>query len=436
MNLPELKALTDPFRTAIANVHAEKAKEARQTVGRPKVPAFEDFPPCLEVSRAERGKRSPDLDSSAACGFCRGCVVQRYRLVETRSRWHEDRRMGQIERFERLGACGTRKGNAGCDACGVVRVFSVGCEISRLCLRCSTRLAIERRAKFGLARAARIADARRHPGRLFGRYRKRWRIKRRGKEDLEGGGRWTEKLFTLTIPHFQEDTDPETVRLRIRAIFQAWKFFARLWSAHWRKVRKFANAAERPWLFRSFEWTPGSDGLGHPHFHCWVLSSYLDRELLASWWAQSLRKAGVDCVEARIDIRTFPTLGPNISRELIKAGKKRALEWSRFDMSGDGRFEGGAVDYADGWSIADVSEEISSEVGAGLYEALEGSRLSQGSAGFYVAQKPTCECADCGAVGEIRVWFEFVEDSIPLERGPPCLSVRNTFAAPATAAAS
>jgi hypothetical protein len=68
------------------------------------------------------------------------------------------------------------------------------------------------------------------------------------------GGRFTEKLLTLTAPH-RGDTGA-----RLEWIARAVPRFMRMLRARWKTlgIDQFCK-----W-FRVYEWTPGTDGKGHP----------------------------------------------------------------------------------------------------------------------------------------------------------------------------
>jgi hypothetical protein len=214
-------------------------------------------------------------------------------LVDRAGSWHESRARGQRERIERVEQCSTEILVITCQACGREHERPSRCGCRLLCIRCRGAKARELRTRFLCARDSLIQDA---------ASRGLLRPNRRG-------GRWGERLLTVTAPHFATDT----LEHRIKRMFDAWRVYLRAFN-QWLRAR---NLRSVEWL-RVFEWTPGDDGLGHPHFHIWIFSPYIDRDLLVDWWAIALAKQ--DCAsdsELVVDIRAA-SAPESIAYELIK----------------------------------------------------------------------------------------------------------------------
>jgi hypothetical protein len=178
---------------------------------------------------------------------------------------------------------------------------------------------------------------------------------------MRRGGRWSEKLLTLTAPHVPGDT----VAGRVKRVADAWGHLLRRVNAHWRGMdARTAN------FFRCLEWTPGDDGAGHPHIHVWLFCPFLDRSDLLAWWRDALLRAGLPAELANLvvlDVRELidPTQG---AQELIKYLTK--------DIDAQGK-------------------KIAPEVYAEVYKAFDGRRMTQPSSGFMALaeQRPNrCEC--------------------------------------------
>lgn len=357
-------------------------------------------------------------------------------------RWHDQRARGQEARFSKLAHCGARLRVARCGWCSEDgKQVPDGCGVGRLCGRCAILQAKRRRARFGRARGRVIAEAKRHG--LTRQHRR--------------GGRYTEKMLTLTVPHVTTEgleararelaghaCSPErswkerkraearrkaaaslaalgTVRARVELLWRAWPRFRRALVAH------LELRAEHTWtkLHRAFEWTPGGDALGHPHFHLWMWCPYLDARALAAMWTEAILDAGGEVPRtadgmARLQIQVFRTFDGNAAEELLKGGRREALTLSRLyhgapdekpHTTGRAHPRGhgpeSAFDYADGWTLADVfASSASPDTIAALYEVLEGKRLTQASAGFFGADEPaTCPC--CTGRGQFSVRFMF-----------------------------
>jgi hypothetical protein len=178
------------------------------------------------------------------------------------------------------------------------------------------------------------------------------------------------------------------IRWRIRIVIAAWRAFTRTlhkWLA--------AQAAGRIYLrgrlhhalwFRSLEWTPAKDGLGHPHLHVWFLGPFLPRDFIEDAWARALQSALRRSGEADLplgealvfDVREV-TGGHGAALEVIKYMTK--------DLDSDGR-------------------RLSPSRYAPVYEALDGVRVTQACAGFMaLAHSRALVCEACGTVGHTNV---------------------------------
>lgn len=260
--------------------------------------------------------------------------------VNEASRWHESRAKGQRERIERVESCSIDVLVIQCQACGRKHEKPARCGCRLLCVRCRGVRARQIRVRFCFARLALLEDA-----------RARGLLK-----DQRRGGRFGERFITLTAPHLPDDT----VSGRIERVLAAWKWFVRQLQ-QWQRIYTIRSLA---W-FRVFEWTPGTDGLGHPHLHIWVFSPFLEWDRVLGWWRDALGWAGCENVEPVIDIR-LATKG--VEQELVKYLTK---------------------------DIDEQGDKIAPELYAEVYRALDGRRALQSSRGFMKAgegEKPACEC--------------------------------------------
>lgn len=343
---------------------------------------------------------------------CAPCVLRDSLVSKT---WHMQRRGGQWERFDRVRSCGSRMRTASCGLCGTDRhAVPEGCGVRRVCTRCDAIGALARRARFGRARGRAFVDG--HRRGLFLKARR--------------GGRFTEKMLTLTIPHaLLEDAEAgsvvaksrDTLHARVVALFEAWPRFLRKVNRHWKAAKQTAVD-----YHRAFEWTPGKrDEHGHPHFHVYLWCPWVDVALLRAWWAESLLEVGWPVAytddgapEVRIKLQMLRSFGLDAVRELLKGGKRQALTLSRIDFMDReagaeftrgpmrGALVGPGIDafkYAEGWTLGSV-DDCGDDVKARLYMALEGRRLTQASRGFFV-DDPRASCTCCGA-SMFRVRFQ------------------------------
>jgi len=190
----------------------------------------------------------------------------------------------------------------------------------------------------------------------------------RTKEKMRDRRRWSEKLLTLTVPHRREHGSRQRIEIAFRALFLFQKALKKWLRSH--------DDYELVAWFRTFEWTPGDDGHGHPHFHFWILCPYLDRKFMLRAWAQALRTSGMAGQSAEtliLDVR--PVDDPHgAAREIIKYLTKDILP---------------------GHQLVDP------QVFSTVYESLDERRTTQASAGFFRDMDRRASCP-CGAVGAFR----------------------------------
>lgn len=289
----------------------------------------------------------------------RAAEIRRERLQQQRpwdeivggARWHQRRAWGQIDRFAHVQDCGAKKYWLLCSECHGVQERTASCRVPLLCLTCRGTITRERRAEFHFARNRALDRA--HGRDLF--------------DFSRPGGRWTEKLLTLTSPHCPE----HGVVQRIASLFAAWPLLRDSIKKHFAKTA--APHEDLVTWFRTFEWEPGNDGQGHPHFHLWWLSPFIDHKLIRHWWRCALQTAGFSApslAHVIIDIRE------------IRNGRGAALEVIKY-LTKD---------------ILPDRQLVRPEVFARVYEALDGRRLTQASARFFKCVERQAKC-NCGAVG-------------------------------------
>jgi len=234
---------------------------------------IEAITPRVPVSEGGRTKKER-ITLAGAGRFARAKGQER--IVNAKAsmrslRWHQGRSRGALERFQRVIDCGSKRVHVSCGACDCLHEVPDRCACPRLCLSC--REAARRVRLAGLAGAQeRVREAARRGG-LFNPYRK--------------GGAWDERMVTLTIPHF--GSDESAVKARIDVLLNAWRAFTN-------RLRQWAReVVKRPiaW-YRAFEWTPGNDELGHPHFHVWLFSPFLPVKSVQRWWRAALAAEGVE----------------------------------------------------------------------------------------------------------------------------------------------
>jgi hypothetical protein len=206
------------------------------------------------------------------------------------------------------------------------------------------------------------------------------------------GGRWSEKLVTLTAPHVVDEADDaddwRVIVRRIAIVLGAWRAFSRLLNK-WLRARRAAGklplrdgSSVRAVWYRSFEWTPATDRLGHPHLHVWLFGPFLPRELVLEWWARALRSVSS---ELRLDSAALDKLIVDIREARGKGAGLEVIKYMTKDLEANG-------------------QRLPPELYAPVYEALDGTRVTQATRGFIALAKRHAVCCEaCGAVGHFNV---------------------------------
>ena len=333
-------------------------------------------------------------------------LAEAARHARASAEWHRGRGRGELERFERLDTCEDDVALWQCrepaGGCGEGGVTPVRCG-SKFCVTCRAAAAHHARQRFAVGRLDRV-QALAKAGVLRRRVR---------------GGRWSEKFFTVTVPHVRweaiawsevpswaklpppstGETDRDVVA-RIFLLSTAWRLF---WIEVWKDLReRYPDREVRKLIamHRSFEWTPGADGLGHPHFHAYLFCPFLRQDDLHAWWAAALRKAGWrqgpdDADPICPDVREIKTRPADIAFEVSK-GRGNNLKLA------SGSAAGTVHAYACSWSIAEYAQgetRARPAVLARVYEALSDRRLSQATPGFLPPRLRGCP--QCGLQGSV-----------------------------------
>lgn len=298
------------------------------------------------------------------------------------TKWHASRARNQRLLFRRIELCG---GEAGTKitltcrgGCGQKTAIEIGCGSAWFCPPCRRVRAARFRLDFDRKRLGLVTAAARAG------------LTRRNQPR---GMRWGARLVTLTLPHVGSP------RERIRVLLEVWARF-------WRVLRDDlvpklqANSgitiADVPRGFservqgdelaladllsyvRVLEWTPGTDGLGHPHLHVWLFSRFIEHSTIKALWEEAHEHVTGKRADLVVDVRRA---GDDVSQELIKYLTK---DW---DVTPDG------------------AKRVRPEVFAQVYAELVGKRLRQSSSGFgmwAVAKFAACPC--CGFERERGHW--------------------------------
>jgi hypothetical protein len=274
-----------------------------------------------------------------------------------KARWYSTRAEGQRKRFDAVRGCEERTQiQMVCTACGVATEHGTRCRIGIVCVSCRGKIAAQRRGQFARARKV-----------VLHRARQRGLL-----NPKRQGGKHSEKLLTVTVPHLAE----HGVAQRIELVLAAWPYFLKAMNA-W--LREHGERAE--WL-RHAEWTLGNDEQGHPHIHVWFFGPFLPHlrhdDRVTAWWRDALVRVGF----ARRDV--LETLVVHVC----------AVSNGKVDEGG------GIVTEVIKYMTKDIIKPgvfVAPETYARVYEAFDGRRPMQASKGFMALGKEEVCCAACGA---------------------------------------
>jgi hypothetical protein len=273
-------------------------------------------------------------------------------------KWDEARQHGYEQRIERVLECGTQPRTMAivCQCCGHKQEVDCSrCNNHILCVSCRAIRGATKAEAFLAARNVVMADAH-EQGRLH---------------PHRPGGRWAERMVTLTEPHLRCHSLEE----RFAFLLDAWPHFLRRLN-EWLRSQGIGKGsreqvAEHPgryvhW-YKVAEWVPAQDDdRGHPHFHAWFYSPWLEQDLLQEWWCHALERVGFG--DASQVLPYIEECYGDPSKELVKYIFK--------DIDSDGA-------------------KIPPRVMAKLYECRDRKRFAQGSRGFIQLGKSDPSCPEC-----------------------------------------
>jgi len=345
--------------------------------------------------------------------------------------WHFQRARGQRERFERVADCQQVTAvEIKCEACGSAVLRGARCRTALVCVSCRGKIQHEKRARLLVNRRAAIQLC--HDAGLFFRKRR--------------GGRWSEKLVTLTVPFFAE----LGVTARIRFTQEIWRHFAAGWNRYLELHEDVSRYADKQgnllarW-YRSLEWTTGEscatcthsshrhkgedaragsgpcassgcgcvrfvertdeDERGHPHVHLWYLGPYLPgaraeddkrSNVVRNLWRNAIRLAsfGFPELAGKIGPRRFTRARGAVSCEGSRGSHVKLEPWEWREMDGldhvvvdvRGCAPGaGSAEEVVKYIFKDVvagGRRLPVETWAAVYEGFDGMRTTQGSRGL------------------------------------------------------
>jgi hypothetical protein len=394
------------------------------------------------LARRGAGEDLPKLElvTVPLFGVARGPSGKAQGLPEQTTQWHASRAKGKLELFDRVEDCGNdrRVLTMVCRGCSYTPpdVIPIGCSSQYFCPNCQARIA-KRFQKDFMPKRVGLRSWVERAGLCERRNRKR--IK---------GGRFGERLITFTLPHWGG------VLERIETLRETWPVFKRSFDetvgprlsqiksgiftvddarfdrktgelqVFRKKGEKKADEGKRKELtywdlvqhFRVFEWTIGGDELGNPHFHWWVFSQYLDQLELQKLWTLAFCKVtghrfiegdpnAADLGERYATVARLrddgthadPTPGPSVD---VRTAEQVERDGTTIEKE--------LIKYlTKTWEVGDAGDvsRVSPEVFAKVYEALDGTRRRQSSAGFSRwALAKFDVCPKCGHDSERGHW--------------------------------
>jgi hypothetical protein len=417
--------LTEPYREGKARDHEHKGRVRRNEVAEHEWGVVT----AQQLMRREEGQdrdrraltelvdyETVKLGDLVVPGFMNIPTPHRDALREA-GQWHFSRARGQRERFDRVDNCQKEAAvDIHCEACGEVVTRAARCRVALVCVSCRGKIGLEKRARLAKNRRAAIRLCR--DAGLFRRRRQ--------------GGAWSEKLLTLTIPQIPH----LGVKERIEFARAAWAEFAWRWrrwlkhhpdgryrSAAWLKAHPsstprdgFGHMLAR-WV-KHAEWTPGKDGLGHPHFHMWFLGPFLPgakagqdpaNNTLRALWREALLAAAAlrdDMVQisfhaahAEAEVRAWfepkPPMPGALRRSQARLLRRLAQSFDELVVDvrqcrpGPGSLQEvikylfkDLVGRGEAGAARDGSGRLEPEVWAKVFASFDGTRTTQGSRGL------------------------------------------------------
>lgn len=479
-----------------------RARELERRAAEVAAERYEEWKTSGLVARNSRGRAvgSPAFSRTAV-----GDESGRETTFDARhiGQWWLSRAEGERARFERVANCleETSYVQLTCRHCGEKTQIETGCGSSWFCHRCRKKNADKFRMKF-VRRASGLINAARRAGlmdpyfgnHLLTRKRREWLERvlppnpKTGKP-IKAPLRFAQRFVTVTAPHF--GTVEERIQImklamprfcdRLRAEFlQLYPELAeysgitheprtriepvlrREWDEETGSMRRVVVREEiaqpEPKNFspaqalidcveysQQFEWTPGDDGQGHPHWHTWLFSPYLPHAMAERVWRQAWTQTVGDVLgycpleladywrgTARLVVDV-----QGVYRRDDKGAYSRDEKGNLLDAGDDAMSAAHElVKYMlkDFELYEDKAQRAAPDVFARVYVKASGKRMRQSSAGFgrWALKQakicPTCwHESDVGHWARIEVKHTIQDEALsfsggivpPLPTGPP-----------------
>ena len=320
--------------------------------------------------------------------------------------WHAARARGAAARFEAVRECGLVSVLVErCPGCGQRSELHLRCSDRFFCGHCRKAAGRAYRDTFR-RQAAGLIQCAEVEGFVYRRDRNRAAAAAERKMEL-----LSERLVTFTAPHLPGDT----VTSRIERMRGAWSRMVRALAADTRRrfrgslalktyegLRMVKRRQLTQWIAVN-EWTPGADGLGHPHVHLWHFGAYLDHAWLVQQWAECLKLADKAIARHVAELESRDeTFRPIVDVRAVRAGFVD-------EVTGAGQKTGKRVKIdreiykylTKDWADTDANRRVDPVVYAEVYAAFLGKRMRQSSSGFRDWALPKHrECPCCAFQGK------------------------------------
>lgn len=220
------------------------------------------------------------------------------------------------------------------------------------------------------------------------------------------GGAWTEKFYTVTLPH------SGNVTRDIATLPKAWRIFWKLTRLHLEIDRGFTKAQIAALVYvRVIEVTAGQKNDGHAHMHIYIICPYLYAPVLRLHWAKAIDSYGYD-----VNSRSKPTpladmLAHNmeawqrdeLQRLLVTRRNGEPLKEVPNPVIDIEKCESGIEHEIIKYLVKDAERDEQGRLSfdadflARVYRGTEGFRMVQTSRRFWVPMKTAaCACVNCG----------------------------------------
>jgi len=341
-------------------------------------PIFSSF---IRNNSTEASLESPRktwlAEVEALTSFHRRAVAKRlmdkaFRQGKGWKHWYKVRAEGQSKRFQMVAACGRYE--FALEHHGKSVPIRSHCDCWRVCPRCTHRRKTKLQKGMEVQREVIQRLHRRECAQTY-----------RGKE-----GKWTEKMFTFTVPHGESPASDA------RCIVDAWQKLLRKVRAHLKQrgaVRRTRSGklapVSVPWC-RALEVAPRETG-GHAHLHVWWVGPFLDVVLLRKWWGDLITESGREVPKRQWGHVKAEGRDRRLHQWLGKPREDDEIPWPVVDVRAEKKNHLASYTQKVGFAFyvgkGSDTQTLSAAHAAALYEVFEGTRAVQWARGWAPPKK-------------------------------------------------